>query len=167
MTLGRWAKSVLTVLLLVALMLPYAAQPAEAAATVKMYRVTGAGVRLRSEAHSNEGSEVLASLKKGQIVMLLKNNRNWYYVALENGVKGWVYNGFLKYYGAANKNMVGYCTGTSVSVRKRADTDSKKIGTLKKNQVIIVKRYNETWAEIQSFSGKSGYVLIKYLKQAF
>ena len=155
----------LTVMLAV---MPAFAPEAEAAAAVKIYYVNAKGVRLRSEPYGYNDANIIGKKNKGDMCLLLSKKGNWYNVLTEDGEKGWIFNKYLSYYGVAEKTSVGMVTSDKLNVYKTYSTRAKKINRLTKGEIVIVKRYNATWAEITSLKGGTvGYVTVKDLKRAF
>lgn len=147
---------------------PVFAPEADAAAKVKIFYVNTKGVRFRSEPYGYNDANIIKTLKKGTMCIQLSGKGNWYRVATEDGETGWVFNRYLTYYGAAEKKTIGLCTGNRVPVYKTYSTKSRMLGRLNENDIVIVRRYNDTWAEITTLKGGTiGYTSIKSLKRAF
>lgn len=145
-----------------------AAPSAEAAGVARVYRVNGTGVRMRSEPYGYNDANIMGTLKKGATCILLQTKGNWCKITTDSCQIGWVYNRYLSYYGAVDKDTVGICTTNRVPVYANYSTRSRKIGTLNEGNVVVVKRFNATWAEVTTLlGGKSGYMHVGFLKKAY
>ena len=150
------------------LVLPVLAPEAKAVSTVKICYVNARGVRFRSEPYGYDDANIIKTMKKGTMCVLLSTKGNWYKVLTEDGETGWIFSRYLSYYGLAEKRGIALCTTSRLPVYKTYSTKSRKLGRLDKGDVIIVKRYNATWAEITTLKGGTvGYASIKNLKLAF
>ena len=159
------ALALLTVFMLV---LPVMAPEAGAASIVKIYYVNTKGVRFRSEPYGYNDANIIKTMKKNTLCILVTTKGNWYKVLTEDGETGWIFNRYLSYYGAASKNAIGISTESRLPVYKTYSTKSRMLGRLAKGDVVIVRRYNSTWAEITTLKGGAiGYTSIKSLKRAF
>lgn len=130
--------------------------------TVYILNVENDGARMRKEPNSNSDN-VEVSLRKGTKVFYLKKSGAWYKVRSEYGPSGWVYRGFLKYYGAVSLSNV-YVVSSKTSVYRKSRSGVKRVKTLSKKQFVIVRAANENWAYIYTLSGTSGYVRVSNLK---
>ena len=131
---------------------------------VEIMKVTEDGARVRQGPSSSY--EVITSCKEGDCVFYLgKTKEAFCYVRTSKGKIGYMYKGFLKSYGAANKSQIYYAK-KSVKVYKKASTGSRKVMKLSKNQHVIVYSTKGSWAYIKTLSGKGGYVKTSSLKKA-
>ena len=132
---------------------------------VQILKVTVDGARVRKGPSS--AYDVVTSVKKGGRVFYLgKTKDSFCYVRTSTGETGYMYRGFLKAYGAVNKDQVYYCKAKSAKVYKRNGRSLKKIGKLYRNQHVIVYEVRGKWAYIKSLSGKSGYIRKSALAKA-
>lgn len=132
---------------------------------IQIKKVTADGARLRKGPSS--AYDVITSLKDGECVFYLgKTKDSFSYVRTSKGKVGYIYKGFLKSYGAANKSQVYYAKSKNVKVYKKASTNSGKVTKLAKNQHVIVYEVNGNWAYIKTLNGKGGYVKTSSLKKA-
>lgn len=156
-------KRIVAALLCAFLTLSFAAPEAAFAKsnTVYILNVENDGARMRTEPNS-ESDNVEVSLKKGTKVFYLAKSGAWYKVRSEYGPSGWVYKGYLKYYGAVSLSSV-YIASAKTPVYKKSGSGVKKIMTISKKQFVIVRAANNTWAQIYTLSGTSGYVKIDRL----
>lgn len=131
---------------------------------VPLLKVTVDGARVREGPSSKY--DVITSVKKGGRVFYLgKTRTSFCYVRTATGEVGWMYRGYLKAYGAVNMDQVYACKSKSAPVYKRKGKGLKRIGTLYKNQHVIVYEVRGKWAYIKSLTGKSGYIKKSALKK--
>ena len=121
---------------------------------------------------STSGSK-LGTLKKGQVVDVLRWNTRWAYISL-NGKYGYcAVTGLTK--GevlqvtptptpVAVTGTEGTVTAAKLPVYTKASTSSTKLGTLKKGQVVTVLRWNGNWAYVE-LKGKYGFCAVKGLSR--
>ncbi len=124
--------------------------------TVYILNVENDGARMRKEPNS-ASDNVEVSLRKGTKVFYLAKSGAWYKVRSEYGPSGWVYKGYLKYYGAVSLSSV-YIVSAKTPVYKKTNSGAKKTTTFSKKQFVIVRTGNKNWAYIYTLSGTSGYV---------
>lgn len=141
-----------------------AAPPSACAAgkkTVYILNVENDGARMRKEPNS-ASDNVEVSLKKGTKVFYLGKSGAWCKVRSEYGPVGWVYKGYLKYYGAVSLSSV-YVATEKASVYRKSGSGVKKVGTVSKKQFVIVRATSTNWAYVYTLSGTSGYVKLSSL----
>ena len=130
--------------------------------TVYILNVENDGARMRKEP-SSTSDNVEVSLKKGTKVFYLDKSGAWYKVRSEYGQSGWVYKGYLKYYGAVSLSSV-YIVSAKTPVYKKSGSGIKKTMTFSQKQFVIVRESNSTWARIYTLSGTTGFVKVDRLK---
>ena len=148
---------------------------AEQTATGTPATVTADSLKVYQKASTT--STKLGTLKKGQAVNLIQVSGSWAYIEL-NGKYGYCAASGVAEVGAtpspaptatpspeatAQASVQAKAT-KSLKVYKKASTTSKKLGTLKKNQVVNVLTWNKKWAYIE-LNGNKGYCLISGLKK--
>jgi uncharacterized protein YgiM (DUF1202 family) len=151
-------------LLCALLIITFAAPPSALAKgknTVYILSVENDGARMRREPNS-ASDNVEVSLRKGTKVFYLAKSGAWYKVRSEYGPTGWVYKGYLKYYGAVSLSSV-YIASAKTTVYAKTSTGAKRIATLSKKQFVIVRAANKKWAYIYTLSGTNGYVKVTSL----
>ncbi len=129
--------------------------------TVYILNVENDGARMRKEPNSTSDN-VEVTLKKGTKVFYLGKSGAWYKVRSEYGPSGWVYKGYLKYYGAVSLSSV-YIVSAKTPVYKKTSSGVKKSMTFSQKQFVIVRAANKTWAYIYTLSGARGYVQVDRL----
>lgn len=156
----RIAAALMCAILLFSLASPLSASAATKK-TVYILNVENDGARMRTEPNSTSDN-VEVSLRKGTKVFYLGKSGAWYKVRSEYGPSGWVYKGYLKYYGAVSLSSV-YVTTEKASVYRKSGSHVKKVTTLSKKQFVIVRASNTNWAYVYTLSGTSGYVKMSSL----
>ena len=157
-------KSVLCSLLVVVLLAAPVSGLASSSLALIM-KVNGDWVRMRESA--DEGSEVLARLRKGTKVLYWGEREDeMYKVRTSGGSVGYIYKGYLSTYGAMKKSQVYVTTGTT-KLYKRSGSSLKGNGTLAKGKYVVVYKTSGDWAFIKTMTGKSAYCLKSTLKKAF
>lgn len=138
---------------------------ASAASKVKILQVTVDGARIRKGPSSDY--DVVKSLKKGSKVFYLKKTKNSFsYICSANGVKGYMYKGFLKDYGVTYSNQIYRCKKSTAYVYKKKSSSSSHVTRLTKNQHVIVYQVSGNWAYVKTLGGKGGYVKKSVLTKA-
>lgn len=157
-------KSVLCSLLVVVLLAAPVSGLASSSLALIM-KVNGDWVRMRESA--DEGSEVLARLRKGTKVLYWGEREDeMYKVRTSGGSVGYIYKGYLSTYGAMKKSQVYVTTGTT-KLYKRSGSSLKSNGTLAKGKYVVVYKTSGNWAYIKTMTGKSAYCQKSTLKKAF
>ena len=156
---------IFSVLLIASMLLAPMDALAASRKTVQILKVTVEGARVRKGPSSSY--EVITSLDRGsKVIYAGKEKESFCYIYTDRGVKGYVYRGFLKSYGAAYKDQVYYAK-IKAKVYKKASTHSKRKTTLSKKQRVIVYQVKGKWAYIKTLGGTGGYVKKSALKKAF
>ncbi len=154
----------LSVLLVASMLIAPLSASAASKKTVQIMQVTVDGARVRSGPGSSY--DVVTSVKNGAKVFYLgKEKSSFYYIRTDHGVKGYMYKGFLKSYGAAYASQVYYATQRT-KVYKKASSGSSKKTTLTKGQHVIVYQVKGNWAYIKTLGGTGGFVKKSALKKA-
>ena len=126
---------------------------------VYIVNVDNNGVRVRSTPRGGSTDNVMTSLKKGTKLFYLGSSGAWYKVCSEYGpTSGYIYKGYASYYGAVALDSIYKCDGR-VTLYSRANSSSRRIGTLKDDQYVIVYAVSGKWAYVHTISGMKGYVL--------
>ena len=161
----RILTALLCVILVAAtLIAPVSASAASSRKKIEILQVTVDGARVRSGPGSSY--DVVTSVKNGAKVFYLgKEKSSFYYIRTDHGVKGYMYKGFLKSYGAAYASQVYYATKRT-KVYKKASSGSSKKTTLTKGQHVIVYQVKGNWAYIKTLGGTGGFVKKSALKKA-
>ncbi len=132
---------------------------------VRILKVTVDGARLRKGPSS--AYDIITSIKKdGKVFYWGKTTNSFSYVRTSTGQVGYMYKGFLKAYGAANRNQVYYCKVKSAQLYKRSGKSLKKAGKLTKYQHVIVYEVRGSWAYIKTLDGAGRYIKKSVLAKA-
>ena len=122
--------------------------------------------RTKVYASASTASQKLGTMKKGTYVTLLASNRTWAYVELD-GKRGYCQVKYLQNAVAPTPTPETKTIGTvqvkKLRVYKSANTGSKKLGTLKKGEVVTLVRESGSWAYIE-LNGRYGYCNLAGLK---
>ena len=123
---------------------------------------TTANTNMRSS--SSTKGKVLATLKKGTKVEIVKKESNGWYKVKYKTKTGYVNGKYLKITTTSNSSTPTKIMQTTagLNVRSGAGTKHKILGTLKKGQKITVLSTSNGWAKIKYGSGY-GYVSASYL----
>lgn len=158
----------LKVLVCLMLILSCTAAPVAASAASKpayILKVSADYARLRQGPYGSYG--IIQTLRKGTKVLYGGQHSGAYCkVYLTNGQSGYIYRDYLTTYGAVSKNKI-YMTSTPVAFYKRSGSSLKKVGTVPKNQFVLVYKRNGDWVYVKSMSGASGYMKTTGLKKVF
>ena len=117
---------------------------------VSILKCTVDGGRLREGPGSSY--DVITSLRKGDKVLYI------------GGQNGYIYKGFLSYYGAARRSQIFYATDDGVTLYKKPKSGASKSTTLAKGEHIIVYKVVGSWGYAKTLRGKAGFVTAKNLK---
>lgn len=130
-------------------------------------------LRVRSEASIN--SNIIAYLKEGQAVNIIKKCGSWYNIELD-GQKGYVYKDYIEFIQNSNninnntsnvesKSKRGEVTNVSSNLRMRVgpSTSTNVITYLNDGQALTITGESGSWYEVE-VDGKQGYVSKDYVK---
>ena len=122
--------------------------------------VSGSGLRLRSAAST--GSSTLASASKGEVVVVVSKEGEWYKV-IYNLKEGYMHGDYLKVSGTENAELgYGSFNANSVNVRSGAGTSNGKVATASKGDKAYIVGIKDGWYKI-IYGQKVGYVRSDYL----
>ena len=126
---------------------------------------TTASVKMRSK--SSTKGKVLATLKKGTKVEVIKKESNGWYKIKYKTKTGYVSGKYLKVTTTTSSTSTKTQTGTttaSTKMRSSSSTKGKVLETLKKGtKVEVIKKESNGWYKIK-YKTKTGYISGKYLK---
>ena len=122
--------------------------------------VSGSGLRLRSSAST--GSQTLASASKGEVVVVLSKQGDWYKV-LYNLKEGYMHGDYLNVKTTENVEL-GYGTinANKVNLRSGAGTSSSKVATASKGDKAYIIGIADGWYKV-IFGESICYVRSDYL----
>ena len=160
-------RSVLALLLLVAMFTAMVPAPASAA---KLMKVTKTNM-LRMRTGPGEAYNVKARYKKGTVVTVIKYSRGWYYVKTKDGTKGWMSKNFLTKTSAPVQKAKESASGNAVAqknvyMRKGPSKNYDRIMTVKNGKVMKIVGKSGSWYKVK-YDGKTGFVyggLVKVVK---
>lgn len=89
-------------------------------------------VNVRAGANTN--FEIIDKLKKGDKIVVLGKNFQWYKVQLPPTAKAYIRADYLK----LSKDSMAELTGDKVNIRARANSNSSSLGQLKKGDIVKV-----------------------------
>ena len=131
--------------------------------------LTGSGVNLRKGPSTSYRS--LGRLTRGTALTITGGTGSWYKVRVDaTGQEGYVFQRYVRLNGAAGQpadtGSAGQATVNAGLLNLRDKPDTKKgkvIATLRRGYTVTVHSVAGSWARV-SFSGKTGYCYLKYLK---
>lgn len=135
--------------------------------TGKIATVTNApdGVNIRAKASSK--SKILGVAYNGETFQVKGTSGKWTKVAYDGGV-AFIFSSYLTISGGTPNPPVmpgekGYiCAKNYVTVRAKASSKGKKLGTLKRGAEVSVTAITGSWSQI-AYKGDVAYVLSKYI----
>ena len=160
-------KSILCSLLIVAMLAaPVSALAASRVAYIFKVSVSDApGTYIRS-GKSSDGNAVIGSLKNGTKVLYWGSKKDqMLQVMTPDGKKGYVYQGNLKVYGAANTRQIYLTTESSTGVYRKSGSSYKKAGSIGMGIPVIVYKTTGNWALVRNMNGSSAYIKTSALKR--
>lgn len=160
-------KTLLCMMLVLVCAAPACLPSASAAKATKILRVNANGVRLHYSAEGLGTENMILSLPKNTKVMYLgMPNKSWVRVALHNGLKGYIYKGYLSEYGAVATKDVYKVDEKRLTTYKLVKGKLKKSSsTLAKNSIVFVRDTKGPYAKILTLKGKWTYVKTKGLEK--
>lgn len=122
--------------------------------------ITTSSLKVRSG--PSTGYDTIATVTKNTTFTVLGQSGNWYYIELQNGLKGYSSKEYIQ-------KGSGYSTCTidvsgSLNVRKGPGTSYDSVASVKDNEVVTLVDDSEEWFKIKTAAGVEGYVLGKYVK---
>ncbi len=133
-----------------------AATPTEKAGIVTL---SSGWLNIRSS--NSSSSDSIGKLQNGDYVTLLSKSGAWWYVEFEDGKFGYCSATYLKEVSSEMK-YVNISSG-SLNIRSGAGSTYDIIGTLKKNESVIVISKSGNWSKILFDGNRLGYVSSWYL----
>ncbi|MCI1655585.1 MAG: SH3 domain-containing protein, partial [Lachnospiraceae bacterium] len=126
-------------------------------------------INLNMRQKASISSKVLRNVKKGTKVSVTKVSGSWGKIKY-SGKTGWVSFSYLKKVStssAASKAVKTgkYKTMINLNIRQKASISSKVLRNVKKGTKVSVTKISGSWGKIK-YSGKTGWVALKYLKKA-
>jgi cell wall-associated NlpC family hydrolase len=116
--------------------------------------VTASSLRLRAAASTD--SEILATAKRGDCVVIIREEGDWYLVNF-NLKQGYMHKDYLEFNDKKNVK-IGYAMFDTVSnVRKGPGTDTAIVAQAPKGETCFIIGFNCGWYKV-SFNGQIGYV---------
>lgn len=156
----KFLKTLLCMIMVLVCAAPACLPSAEAAKAAKILRVNAENVRLHYNTKGGGESSMILKLPKGTNVLFLDTkDKAWAYVALPNGLRGYVYNGYLSEYGAVNAKDVAQVKSSKLATYKVSGRTMKKTGSsLTRNSVVFVRDTKGGFARVLTLAGKWTYV---------
>ena len=121
-------------------------------------KVTTDILNVRSKA--NTTSSIKFKIKKGTTVTVSSEQGSWSYI-IYGKQNGWVSNKYL----STNSLGTYYVTATSLNLREKASSSSKKITSVKKNTALTLLKKSGSWGQVKLSNGTTGWVSLQYLTQ--
>ena len=157
--LKRFFKMMLCLVLVLVCAAPACMPSASAAKAAKILKINANGVRLHYTAEGQGEQNMILSMKKGTKVLVLgMKNKSWAEVALNNGLTGYVYKGYLSEYGAVATKSI-YKVNTKLPCYKLSGRRLKKTSSsLSKGTIVFVRDTKNGYAYVMTLNGKKTYV---------
>ena len=154
----RYAKKLVTILLVVSIVSTMFAATASAGGTLAYGAATVSAQGLRVRLGPGTSHKVIDNLSEGDIVVILdRTNSEWYKINF-NGTVGYVSVALLRdVLTSENFYAQGRATSERVNIRASNRLTSDILGTCLKNDEMTVIGINNGWYKVK-FEGKTGYV---------
>ncbi len=155
----RERKSILTLLLLLALVLSGMAVPARADGKIAYGAATVNAAVLNVRSGPGKDNSIVGTVTNGSIVVILEQtNNDWYKINFE-GTVGYVSTEYLQYVvTSANFTARGTVTADSVRVRKGPGTSYDTVSNCAHGENVDVIGINSGWYKIVTGAGITGYI---------
>ncbi len=131
------------------------------------YRSTATSLNVREG--PNTSDTVIGSLSFNSFVKALAQNADGSWIKIyreEDDLTGWCSASFLEATSPPTEAKIWYQVKVlTLNVRKEADKNSDKLGSLSQGQIVVALEANEdgSWARVQSFNGLTGWCATAYL----
>lgn len=143
-------------------MMPITSYAATQAVSAGIVSTSGGRLNVRSSSSTN--APVVASLNKGSYVTLLSKSGSWWYVAYGKGQYGYCHANFITTV-SGSAAVVNTQYG-SLNVRSGAGTSYTKVGSLSKDETVVILSSSGGWSRILYHGTKIGYVSNQYLSSS-
>ncbi len=150
---------ILSVVMTGILLLPVNVQAANINSKAGTVNISGGHLNVRSSAGTS--GAVTAKLQQYSFVTLISSHGDWWYVEYDNGKFGYCHADYITTL-SSKAHSVNISSG-SLNVRSGPSTVYTKIGSLKKNETVLVLSVSGEWSRILYHGTKTGYVHSKYL----
>ena len=114
-------------------------------------------VNLNVRSGPSTSYSVTASLRPGQVVVLISQSNGWYKVKLYNGTTGWVSSSYI-----SKTDTYGESTA-SLNVRSGPGTNYSIKTTLKRGEIVTITKSSNSWYQIKTNANITGWVSSKYI----
>lgn len=146
----------LTCLMLVVILLAGSLPAYALPSTLRIMKCNVAGGRVRTAPGSS--NPIVDSLRKGEIVLYAGvSTKSHYCVCTAKGKIGYIYKGYLSYYGSVRTDQI-YYSNKSVSYYSSASSKAKKLGSFAKYELVIVYQRMGNIGYAKNFKGKGGFI---------
>ncbi|WP_026693113.1 SH3 domain-containing protein [Peribacillus kribbensis] len=144
-----------------------------AAASGTKYYVTATSLSVRSSGTTK--ASVVTTIKKNEAVTVYEKKGTWARLKTASGKTGWASLSYLTTKAPAKPEAVSkpapagtkyYVKASALNVRTSASLTASVTTTVKHNEAVMVYEKKGTWARIQTFAGKTGWVSLSYLTTA-
>lgn len=156
----KFLKSLLSVLLIAALLAAPVSALASNAYILKVKVPGGSITRVRSAS-----GEIISKLSNGAKVLYWGEKKGQMLKVMSaSGQSGYIYQNHLKTYGAMNSKQLYRATKTA-TVYSRSGSSMRARGSISKGTPVIVYSMSGKWAYVRSMSGAGGYIKKNKLKR--
>ncbi|MCF7874025.1 MAG: SH3 domain-containing protein [Candidatus Omnitrophica bacterium] len=125
----------------------------------KNYKAKKEKVNIRID--STTSSKSIGNLNSQEIVEVVQEKYNWYKIKLPSRLNCWVWSDLVK---KINKDK-GIAEGTNINIRSKPSLDGAIIGSLDKNNEVIIRNENKDWLQINCHPYACGWVHSKLLEK--
>lgn len=161
---GENMKKIATFMLSLVLVATFILNPIKASAATNSSKagiVTTESTRLIVRGSASTSGKYITSLAKGSYITLISKSGDWWYVEYGKNLYGYCYSAYITETASTAKS-VKISSGT-LNVRSGAGTGYSIIGSLSKEQTVLVLSESGDWSRVL-YNGKNlGYVSNKYL----
>ncbi len=104
-------------------------------------------------------SRVIGQFKRGDITDILNELDDWYQILYKEKVSAYV---FKKYIDLLREEKSGVITARNLNIRVQPNTDCAVLGTLHKNDIVVVLKELNNWLKI-NHNGHEAYIYKRYV----
>lgn len=116
------------------------------------YRARRDKVNIRLD--STPLSEAIGTLSKDETVQVVSHKYGWYQIKLPAHLGCWVWAGYI---GDIQKNQ-GKVNATNLNIRSHPDLTAKIVGSLNKDDIVLIQASQDDWLKISCYPYARGWV---------
>lgn len=127
--------------------------------SIKKGIITARVINVRAAATTQ--SERITQLTNGTEITILDTVNEWYHIQLNTGVKAYVHSDYVK---IVPTYPVGRILKGNVNLLDKPSSDGQKVGTLKENNTIYIKGYENEWYNVVTENFLEGWVPSEFIE---